>query len=67
MSNDDHHGADRAADFLDKPLPEGGTHRKRVATMARAYLSCHDIAPPVAESGLDVDDLVAHLTDWREP
>jgi len=35
--SDDHHGADRVADFLDKPLPEGGTHRKRVATMARAY------------------------------
>ena len=35
--------------------------------MARAYLSCLDIAPMVAESGLDVDDLVAHLTGWREP
>jgi hypothetical protein len=33
--SDDFHGADRVADFLDKPLPEGGTHRKRVATMPR--------------------------------
>lgn len=64
--SDDFHGADRAAEFLDKPLPEGGTHRRRIATMARAYLSCLDIAPMVAESGRDVDDLVAHLTGWRE-
>lgn len=64
--SDDFHGADRVADFLDKPLPEGGTHRRRVAAMARAYLSCRDIAPLVAESGLDIDDLVAHLTGWRE-
>ena len=64
--SDDHHGADRAADCLDNPLQEGGTHRKRVATMARAYLSCTDIAPLVAASGLDIDDLVAHLTGWKE-
>jgi hypothetical protein len=64
--SEDFHGADRVADFLDKPLPEGGTHRKRVATMARAYLSCRDIAPLVAESGLDVDDIVADLTSWRD-
>ena len=63
--SDDHHGADRVADFLDKPLHEGGTHRRRVATMARIYLSCRDIVPMVAESGLDIDEIVAHLTGWR--
>lgn len=64
--SDDFPGADQVSDFLDKPLPEGGTHCRRVATMARAYLSCLNIAPMVAESGLDVDELVAHLTGWRE-
>jgi hypothetical protein len=33
--------------------------------MARAYLFCLDISPMVAESGLDVDDIVADLTGWR--
>ena len=66
MPNDDHPGADRVADFLDTPLPEGSTHRKRVTVMARAYLTCHDVAPMVADSGLDIDDVVAHLTGWRD-
>ena len=64
--SEDFHGADRVADFLDKPLPEGSTHRKRFAVMARAYLTWHDVAPMVADSGLDIDDIVAHLTGWRE-
>jgi|DEB19_MinimDraft_2_1074335.scaffolds.fasta_scaffold260399_2 hypothetical protein len=66
MSNDDYPGADRVAEFLDKPLPEGSTHRKRFAVMARAYLTCHDVAPLVSEAGLDIDDIVAHLTGWRD-
>ncbi|HRA68384.1 MAG TPA: hypothetical protein PL187_20335 [Caldilinea sp.] len=66
MPNDDYPGSDRIADFLDAPLPEGSTHRRRFAAMARAYLTCHDVAPMVADSGLDIDDVVAHLTGWRD-
>lgn len=63
---DDFHGADRVQVFLDAPLQNGGTHRQRIAMLARTYLLGPQIAQDATDAGLDVDDLVAHVTGWRD-
>ena len=64
MSNDDFHGADRVAAWLDAPIGNT-TMRARFAILARAFLGCADIRQSLDDAGLDKDDVVAHLTGWR--
>ena len=63
--NPDQHGADPIAYWLDTPRGDK-THRQRFANLARAFLGCADIAAQVQEAGLDTNDIIAHLTGWRE-
>jgi len=64
MSQDDH-GYDPIAEWLDRPRGDK-THRQRFANLARAFLGCADIAAQVQEAGLDTNEIIAHLTGWRE-
>jgi len=63
--NPDQHGADPIAYWLDTPRGDK-THRQRFASLARAFLGCADIAVQVKDAGLDTDEIIAHLTGWRD-
>ena len=61
----DQHGADPIAYWLDTPRGDK-THRQRFANLASAFLGCADIAVQVKDAGLDTDEIIAHLTGWRD-
>jgi len=63
--NPDQHGADPIAEWLDRPRGDT-TNRQCFANLASAFLGCSDIAAQVKEAGLDTDEIIAHLTGWRE-
>ena len=63
--NPDQHGADPIAHWLETPRGNE-TPRQRFANLARALLGCADIAAHVQEAGLDTDEIIAHLTGWRD-
>ena len=63
--NPDQHGADPIAYWLDT-LRDDKTHRQRFANLARVFLGGADIAAQVKEAGLDTNDIIVHLTGWRD-
>ncbi len=65
MSHPDQHGYDPVAEWLDAPIGNT-TMRRRFVVLARAFLGCADIKQSLDKTGLNKDDIVAHLTGWRE-